>query len=124
MHQWKQLGILQKMTRGEIWWVDFGIPFGSEAGYKRPALIVQDDNFNKSQIKTIIVVPFSTNLSLSEAPGNVLLEKEETGLSKDSVLVSSLIASVDRSRLVESISNIDRRVFGEVEEGIRILLGM
>jgi mRNA interferase MazF len=120
----KQLGILQKMTRGEIWWVDFGIPFGSEVGYKRPALIVQDDNFNRSQIKTVIVIPFSTNLTLSEAPGNVFLEKEETALSKDSVLVSSLIASVDRTRLVEHISVIDRRVFGEVEEGIRILLGM
>jgi len=112
------------MIRGEIWWVDFGIPFGSEVGYKRPALIVQDNNFNRSQIRTIIVVPFSTNIVLSDAPGNVLLEKEETGLSKDSVLVCSLIASVDRSRLVERISNIDRRVFGEVEEGIRILLGM
>jgi len=112
------------MTRGEIWWVDFGVPFGSEVGYRRPALIVQDDNFNRSQIKTIIVVPFSTNIILSDAPGNVLLEKEETGLSKDSVLVCSLIASVDRMRLVEKISNIDRRVFGEVEEGIRILLGM
>jgi len=22
------------MTRGEIWWPDFGIPFGSEPGFK------------------------------------------------------------------------------------------
>ena len=112
------------MIRGEIWWVDFGIPFGSEVGYKRPALIVQDDNFNRSLIQTIVVVPFSTNLSLAEAPGNVFLKKKETGLSKDSVLVSSLIASVDRGRLAERISKIEKRVLGEVEEGIRILLGM
>ena len=23
------------MTRGEIWWVDFGVPLGSEVGFKR-----------------------------------------------------------------------------------------
>ncbi len=84
------------MTRGEIWWVDFGIPFGSEVGYKRPALIVQDDDFNRSNLRTVIVVPFSTNLNLSEAPGNVYLEQNETGLARDSVLISSLIASIDR----------------------------
>jgi mRNA interferase MazF len=112
------------MTRGEIWWVDFGIPFGSEAGFKRPALVIQDDNFNRSHIKTVIIIPFSTNLILSDAPGNVFLTKEETGLSKDSVLVASLIASIDRARLVERNSTIDTRAFGEIEEGIRIVLGM
>ncbi len=30
------------MTRGEIWWVDLGIPFGSEPGYRRPVLIMQN----------------------------------------------------------------------------------
>ena len=36
------------MTRGEIWWADFGLPFGSEPGFRRPVLIVQDDSFNRS----------------------------------------------------------------------------
>jgi mRNA interferase MazF len=30
------------MTRGEIWWVDLGIPFGSEPRYRRPVLIMQN----------------------------------------------------------------------------------
>ncbi len=112
------------MTRGEIWWVDFGIPFGSENGYKRPALIIQNDEFNSSRIRTVVVIPFSTNLDLSEAPGNVFLEKRATGLTKDSVLVTSLIASIDQTRLAGKISNVDKRTFGEIEDGIRILLGM
>ncbi|WP_371709717.1 type II toxin-antitoxin system PemK/MazF family toxin [Rectinema subterraneum] len=28
------------MTRGEIWWADFGMPFGSDPGFGRPVLIV------------------------------------------------------------------------------------
>ncbi|MCL2273117.1 MAG: type II toxin-antitoxin system PemK/MazF family toxin, partial [Treponema sp.] len=38
------------MTRGEIWLAEFGIPYGSEIGYSRPVLIVQDDGFNESRI--------------------------------------------------------------------------
>jgi mRNA interferase MazF len=57
------------MIRGEIWWADFGIPFGSEAGFRRPVLVVQNDAFNESRIKTIVVLPLTTNLRLLDAPG-------------------------------------------------------
>ncbi len=112
------------MTRGEVWWADLGIPFGSESGFKRPVLVVQDDEFNASAIKTVVVVPFSTNLNLAEAPGNVFLTKDESGLSKDSVLVNSQINAIDRTRLVEHVSKIEKRLFGEIEEGLLIVLGM
>ena len=112
------------MTRGEIWWADFGIPFGSEPGFKRPVLVVQDDNFNKSNIRTIVVLPFSTNLLLAEAPGNVFCEKQATGLSKDSVVVTSQTYSVDRARLIERIRRIDTRSFEAVEEGLMTVLGI
>lgn len=112
------------MTRGEIWWADFGIPFGSELGFKRPVLIVQDDEFNKSTINTLVIVPFSTNLALSEAPGNVFLGIKDTGLSRESVIVNSLITAINRERLIEKVSKIDKRLFREIEEGIKIVLGM
>ena len=75
------------MIRGDIWWVDFGDPLGSEPGWRRPAIIVQSDDFNKSDMNTTIVIPLTTNLRLAEFPGNVLLSKEESKLSKDSVAV-------------------------------------
>ena len=52
------------MTRGEIWWVDFGVPKGSEAGYRHPAIIVQNDNYNASRIYTTVVVPLSSNVTV------------------------------------------------------------
>ena len=91
------------MTRGEIWWADFGIPFRSEPGFQRPVLVVQDDAFNVSNIRTIVVLPFSTNLPFAEAPGNVFFGTESTGPSKDSVVVTSQIYSVDRARLIEQV---------------------
>jgi mRNA interferase MazF len=112
------------MTRGEVWWADFGVPLGSEPGFRRPVLIVQDDSFNASAIRTVVVLPFSTNLGLADAPGNVFLEKKATGLTKDSVLVTSQIAAVDRQRLIEKIFAIDQRIFNEIEDGLRLVLGM
>ncbi len=112
------------MTRGEIWWADFGIPFASEPGFRRPVLIVQDDGFNKSNLRTIVIVPLSTNLHLADAPGNVFFEKSATGLAKDSVVVTSQMVSVDRERLIEQVSKIDSRLFAAVEEGMMVVLAI
>jgi mRNA-degrading endonuclease toxin of MazEF toxin-antitoxin module len=56
------------------------VPDGSEAGFTRPVLVVQDDSFNESGIRTIVVVPLTTNLRLAEAPGNVFIGKKESRL--------------------------------------------
>ena len=49
------------MTRGEIWWVDFGLAYGSMPQARRPAVIVQNDNVNASRIMTTVVIPLTTN---------------------------------------------------------------
>jgi mRNA interferase MazF len=112
------------MIRGDIWWADFGIPFGSEPGSRRPVLIIQSDVFNKSRLNTIVVIPLTTNLFLENAPGNILIEKGESGLSKDSVIVVSQIYAIDRRRLIEHVSVINRSLLNEVEYGIKMVLGI
>ena len=110
------------MIRGEIWWADFGIPFGSEPGFNRPVLIVQADAINKSKINTIIVIPFSTNLLLENAPGNVFVDKEESKLSKDSILVVSQISTIDKTRLIKFENKVTQNIMNSVEDGLRIIL--
>ena len=112
------------MTRGDLWWADFGVPSGSEPGFRRPILIVQDDDFNRSTIGTVIVLPLSTNLGLEAAPGNVFLDKGTTGLSKDSVAVVSQLYAVDRRRLSERISRLEPRLLEEIEDGLFLVLGI
>ena len=85
---------------------------------------MQDDAFNKSKINTVIIVPLTTNLALAEAPGNVLLEKEESGLTKDSVLVVSQLSAIDKKRFIEFAGKIEKQTIEEVEEGIKLVLGM
>jgi len=112
------------MIRGEIWWAEFGIPYGSEIGYSRPVVIVQDDCFNESRIKTIVVLPLTTNLLLVNAPGNVLLKKKESKLSKDSVIIVAQLYAIDRSRFRGRISKIAKETMEQIEIGMKLVLGM
>lgn len=111
------------MMRGEIWWADFGLPFGSEPGFRRPVLVVQNDAFNESRISTVVVVPLTTNLRLQEAPGNVFLDKAESRLSKDSVVLVSQISVIDRNRLFQLTGKIQKQTLNDVEDGIKLVLG-
>ena len=64
------------IRRGEIWWATLPTPSGSEPGYRRPVLILQSDEFNRSRIGTVIGVVLTSNIKLAQAPGNVLLSKK------------------------------------------------
>ncbi len=112
------------MIRGDIWWVDFGEPLGSEPGWRRPAVIVQSDEFNKSDMNTTVVIPLTTNLRLAEFPGNVLLSKNDSKLSKDSVAVTPQITVIDSIRLVEHVSVLPISSMTNISEGIRLVLAL
>lgn len=112
------------MTRGEIWWANFGIPFGSEPGFNRPVLVIQAEAINKSTINTTIVIPLTTNLILAEAPGNVFLDKGESKLSKDSVILVSQISVIDKQRLLKYENRISADTLAEVETGVKLVLGI
>jgi len=112
------------MTRGEIWWAEFGIPYGSEAGFTRPVLIVQDDSFNESRIKTIVVLPVTTNLRLLDAPGNVLIGKKESKLIGDSVIIVAQLYAIDRGRFQKRISKVTKEIMIQVEIGMKLVLGI
>ena len=102
------------MTRGEIWWVDFGLAFGSMTMGRRPALIVQNDNFNASNIATTVVLPLTTNTLLAEHKDNVLLSKKVTKLPYDSVALVPQIGAVDKACLAEKVSKLSPAIMLEV----------
>lgn len=110
------------MYRGEIWWANLPNPVGSEPGYRRPVLIVQDNTFNQSRISTIIVVIITSNIQLAAAPGNVLLPCAATGLPRDSVANVSQIFTIDKTFLVERVGAIIEQLQVEVYEGLRTIL--
>jgi len=110
------------MKRGEIWWASMGEPRGSEPGYRRPVVIASSDEFNESHIQTVICVTITSNLRLSEAPGNFKLTKAKSGLSKDSVVNASQIITLDKSFLTEQAGSLSNKQLMLLSEGLRLVL--
>ncbi len=112
------------MRRGEVWWASLRAPRGSEAGYRRPVLVLQSDPFNKSRIRTVICAVVTSNLRLGEAPGNVRLRRRSAGLPRESVVNVSQLVTLNRSALTERSGRLSAGQLSRVEEGLRLVLAL
>jgi len=65
----------------------------------------------------------TSNLKWAEAPGNLLLKADNTGLPKDAVVNVSQIVTLDRSTLTEQTGRLSKRHLSLVLSGIDLLLG-
>lgn len=111
------------ISQGEIWWAELDEPRGSAPAYRRPVLVVQGDSLNRSRIATVVCVPLTTSLRLAEAPGNVVLAAEVTGLLRDSIANVSQILTVDRADLTERVGKLGRQHLELVFAGIGLVFG-
>lgn len=112
------------MRRGEIWWTSLGRPRGSAPGYRRPVLVIQSDSFNESRIQTVVAAAITSNTALARAPGNVAIRSRESGLERESVVNVSQIVTIDKAALEDRAGILTSRTMEEVEDGIRLVLGL
>ncbi|MBE0426280.1 MAG: type II toxin-antitoxin system PemK/MazF family toxin [Nitrospirae bacterium] len=110
------------IKQGDIYWVDFGTPVGSEPGYRHLHVVIQNNVFNASKISTVVVCALTSNLKWAKSPGNVLLKKGEGNIPKDSVVNITQIETVDKSFLTEKIGTLQPSRIKQIIEGIRLLL--
>ncbi len=112
------------MQRGEIWWATLPVPKGSEPGFRRPLVIVQSDEFNRSRIQTVVAAVITSNLRLAEAPGNVALSARDFGLPRSSVVNVSQLITIDKSFLTKKIRTLASDKIQEIETGLRLVLAL
>ena len=110
------------INQGDIYWIELDEPEGSEPGYKHPHVIVQNNLFNRSKINTVLVCPLTTNLKRASAPGNVLLDKKESNLPKESVVNVSQLFTVDKTQLDEYVGTLSSMRMTEILTGINLVL--
>ena len=112
------------MRRGEIWWAELPEPVRSEPGFRRPILVIQSDDFNRSRIRTVLGAAITSNAKLTAAPGNVSLPTHGTGLPRQSVVNVSQIVTLDKSFLVKRAGRATDAVLRQVENGLRLVLSL
>lgn len=116
--------MVAKVKQGEVYWINLPEPRESEPGFRRPCVVVQNDTFNRSRIKTTVVCILTTNLRLSQAPGNVALDEGEANLPKKSVVNVSQILTVNKSDLLpqEKIGQLSSSKMSLIIKGLRLVI--
>ena len=109
------------IRQGDVFWLDLETPRGSEPGFRRPCVVIQNDLLNRSRIGTVVVCAITSNLKRAAAPGNVRLEAKEAGLPKRSVVNVSQIFTVDREYFSEPTGVLPPERLEEVLAGVRFV---
>jgi mRNA interferase MazF len=108
-----------EISQGDVFWVAPDETRGSVPGHPHPHVVVQDDVFNRSRIGTVIVCAITSNLNRAAEPGNVLLDREEGNLEKQSVIVVSQVSCLYKARLGARIGSLSRTRVEQVLAGMR-----
>lgn len=85
-------------------------------------MVVQNDTFNRSKLKTTVVCGITSNLLRAKSPANVRLARGEGGLELESVVNVSQILTIDKRHLAELIGTLSRGRIDEIQAGIQRML--
>ena len=112
------------ITRGALCWIDLGPVKGSAPAKRRPVLVIQSDEFTSSTLGTILVAVVTSNTRLAMMPGNVFMPASATGLSRDSVVNVTALATVDKTDLSAPVGWAPSHLLQEVDRGLRLTLAL
>lgn len=112
------------IQRGDIFWADLGPPVRSRPAKRRPVLIIQSAHYNQSRLATVVALVVSLNTSLAAVPGNTFLPASATGLPRDSVANVTALLTLNKRELTERAGSVPDSLLGEVERGLRRVLGL
>lgn len=113
-----------RVAKGDLFWVDLGPRISSAPAKRRPVVVVQSDDFNRSRLATVVVASVSSNTALADHPGNVFLSIGASGLPKDSVVNISALVTLDKSDLAEGAGTLPGYLVDDIDSGLRLLLDL
>ena len=109
-------------ARGEIWLADLNPVRGHEQSGKRPCLVVSVDLFNQGPAGLVIALPITTKDKGIRS--HVPIEPPEAGLTENSFIKCEDVRSISTERLVNKWGVVSRETLSEVEDRLRILMGL
>lgn len=108
--------------RGDVWLVDLNPVRGHEQAGKRPGLVVSVDRFNHGPADLVVLLPITTRAR--GIPFHVEVAGEGSGLKERSFVKCEALRSVAKERLVKRLGTVSADVIADVEDRLRILLGL
>jgi mRNA interferase MazF len=105
------------INQGDIYWV----LLADAPDIPHPHVVVQDDVFNHSRIRTVVACALTTHLARASLPGNILLEAGEGNLPRQSVVEASKISSLDKAELGEYIGSLSEARVKQILDALRFV---
>lgn len=111
------------MTIGEIHWVELPDSGGREQAGRRPAIVIQNDNY-AGCLPTVLVIPLSSAIAALRFPGTTPIKADgRSGLRTDSVALVFQLRAIDRGRIKEKIGMVSESEMVDVRLELSKLLG-
>ena len=108
--------------RGEVWDINFDPTMGHEQAGIRPALILSQDIFNEGPAELVVVLPITR--TERKVRWHVAVGPPEGGLIAASFIQCENVRSVSKQRLKRLRGRIADATLDQVEDRLRILLGL
>lgn len=112
----------EKPSRGDVWFADFAPVRGHEQGGKRPCVVVSINRFNRGPSGLAIVLPITSKAR--PIPSQVEVAAAESGLSERSFVICEQVRCLSQERLLRRVGTLPGGVMGEVEDWLRVFLGL
>ena len=105
----------------EVWVADLNPQFGTEAGKKRPVVIMQNNLLNKVHPSTIIC-PITTNVQSNANILRVHLKKGDANLKEDCDILVDQLRAIDNKRFIKRVGILPSAKADQFISNVRIVL--
>jgi mRNA interferase MazF len=109
-------------SRGEVWLLHLDPTQGREQAGTRPALVVSVDRFNHGPAELAVVIPITSRHK--GVPWHVSLVPPEGGVKQECFIKCEDVRSVSTGRFSRHWGLVSPDTMREVEDRLRILIGL
>ncbi|HWJ97992.1 MAG TPA: type II toxin-antitoxin system PemK/MazF family toxin [Acidimicrobiales bacterium] len=111
------------LTSGDVVDLDLGIPHGSEAGFRHPAVVVTAQASLRRGAAVVQIVP--TTSTIRGEHSEVVIEPDRlNGLDRPSAAQCQHIRGVSSARIADVRGNVGPVVLAQVRDRLAVLLGL
>ncbi|MUV38502.1 Endoribonuclease EndoA [Lentibacillus sp. JNUCC-1] len=106
-----------------MYFADLSPVVGSEQGGIRPVLILQNNIGNRFS-PTVIVAAITAQIQKAKLPTHVEIDAKRYGFDRDSVILLEQIRTLDKTRLTDRITRLDKEMMDKIDYALEISLGL
>jgi mRNA interferase MazF len=111
------------IKRGSIFFAALDPVVGHEIAKTRPVIVVSNNIGNKYS-GTITIIPITSKNLVKIYPFEIHIPKEVSGLEKDSKGKADQIRTLDKTRLIKPIGQLNRELIKKMDSAIKIHLDL